>query len=280
VVCIPNYHLSSLILNTQVISPLQAILEYEIAQGIPPGYINATIASHSPKGAWQKLERGEVSLSDNSFFTTFGSELSDPKLWTVHCQKLSKSDQGREALALVKKANGGKVDPTTGFPKMPEIDARKMFWNMMRLSRQPDPYVFPALRKLKESGRFVIAALSNTIEFPPGVLDDKGQKFESGSSMIKEQFDVFVSSAHLGMRKPERRIYDYALEEARKIASSRGMGSVEFEDVCFLDDIGTNLKAAMALGMKTIKVPLGKSQVAVKELESVIGMKLLDESKL
>jgi FMN phosphatase YigB (HAD superfamily) len=182
-------------------------------------------------------------------------------------------------LDLVKLANGNKVD-ANGFPIMPAIDAKKMFWNMMRMSRTPDPFVFPALKKLKASGKFVIAALSNTIDFPTDVRDETGEIFESGHQLLRAQFDVFVSSAHLGMRKPEKRIYDYALDEARKVASSRGMGPVEYEDVCFLDDIGTNLKAAKALGIQTIKVPLGKSNVAVKELESLVGMKLLDDSRL
>jgi FMN phosphatase YigB (HAD superfamily) len=199
-------------------------------------------------------------------------------MWATHCAKLSKSKRGLQALELLKQANGGEVDPNSGFPVMPDIDARKMFWNMMRLSRTPDPNVFPALQKLKASGKFIIAALSNTIPFPAGVKDENGVLFESGSAMVHSQFDVFVSSAHLGMRKPEKRIFDYTLEEVRKVARQRGMGDVEFSDVCFLDDIGTNLKAARALGIKTIRVPLGKSEVAVKELEEVVNMSLLGDS--
>jgi FMN phosphatase YigB (HAD superfamily) len=42
----------------------------------------------------------------------------------------------------------------------------------------------------------------------------------------------------------------------------------------FLDDIGENLKAARKAGMRTIKVNLGRSREAVKELEKITGMKL------
>jgi hypothetical protein len=216
-----------------------------------------------------------VSLADNSFFENFRNDLSDPELWTQYWTKLSRSSRGKQALDLVISTNGGKVDKTTGFPVMPTIDAKKMFWNMMRLSRTPDPFVFPALRKLKESGEFVIAALSNTIDFPEGVRDDTGEVFNSGSAEMKSIFDVFVSSAHLGMRKPEKRIFDYMLAEVNKVSKAKGMGEVRWEDIMFLDDIGTNLKAARALGIGTIKVPLGKSDLAVKELEQVVGMKLL-----
>ena len=49
------------------------------------------------------------------------------------------------------------------------------------------------------------------------------------------------------------------------------------EDVVFLDDIGENLKTAREMGIRTIKVQLGKTWRAVKELEGVIGASLMDE---
>ena len=49
------------------------------------------------------------------------------------------------------------------------------------------------------------------------------------------------------------------------------------EDVLFLDDIGENLKTARELGMSTIRVLLGKTWRAVKELEKETGVELMDE---
>ena len=48
------------------------------------------------------------------------------------------------------------------------------------------------------------------------------------------------------------------------------------EDVIFLDDIGGNLKTARSLGMRTIRVILGKTDDAVRELERATGLKLLE----
>ena len=51
------------------------------------------------------------------------------------------------------------------------------------------------------------------------------------------------------------------------------------EDIVFLDDIGENLKTARSLGIKTIRGILGKTKDAVKELEKVTGLELLDETE-
>jgi len=191
-------------------------------------------------------------------------------------------------------------------PEVASIDAKEMFWNMMRTARSPDPYMYPALKKLKQSGKFIIAALSNTIAFPPGIRDEKGALFLSGIKVkeikaleigspedgagggigderedIRGLFDVFVSSAHVGMRKPEKRIYDLAISEVQRVGKEKGV-EVQAEEITFLDDIGGNLKAARQAGLGTIKVTLGRSKDAVRELEKVVGMSLLrgEDSKL
>ncbi|KAK5279440.1 hypothetical protein LTR16_007673, partial [Cryomyces antarcticus] len=50
-----------------VVSPFQAILDYETAHGIPPGWVNFSISRSAPNGAWQRLERGEIPL-DAAYF--------------------------------------------------------------------------------------------------------------------------------------------------------------------------------------------------------------------
>jgi FMN phosphatase YigB (HAD superfamily) len=49
---------------------------------------------------------------------------------------------------------------------------------------------------------------------------------------------------------------------------------VRADEVVFLDDIGENLKAARAAGLRTIRVPLGRAYEAVEELEKVTGLAL------
>jgi epoxide hydrolase-like predicted phosphatase len=159
---------------------------------------------------------------------------------------------------------------TAALPPLPNINAEKLFWAMMTASRYPDPYMYPALQKLKASGQFTLAALSNTVIFPPG-----SPVGEIAEGDVRRMFDVFVSSAHVGMRKPDPRIYEYTMEKLREKLG----GELKPEEVLFLDDIGENLKAARRLGMRTLRVWLGKTDNAVKELGDAVGMDLLDRSQ-
>ncbi|OJJ49902.1 hypothetical protein ASPZODRAFT_128463 [Penicilliopsis zonata CBS 506.65] len=240
-----------------VVSPFQAILDYEISQGIPPGWINFSISRTSPEGSWHRLERGEIHL-DKEFFSAFNKDLQRPALWREFQERL----QRNQARGL-----------STTVPPLPEIDAEYLFWEMMRVSRAPDPYMFPALKKLKESNKFIIGALSNTVIFPDG------HPYNEDRDKLVARFDFFLSSAHTGLRKPDPRIYEAAIKEMNQIAKTKGIDAVEASDIVFLDDIGENLKAAKKAGMETIKVTLGKTYDAVKELEKITGLDLLETDK-
>jgi HAD superfamily hydrolase (TIGR01509 family) len=102
-------------------------------------------------------------------------------------------------------------------------------------------------------------------------MDGKASKHLDGI------FDVFVSSSHVGMRKPAEDIYKYCIIRLHEFVKTKGYGDgVKAEDIVFLDDIGTNLRTAKNLGMRTIKVTLGSVDQAVKELEKVTGLDLSD----
>ncbi|XP_046584444.1 acyl-CoA dehydrogenase family member 10-like [Haliotis rubra] len=75
-------------------------------------------------------------------------------------------------------------------------------------------------------------------------------------------FDVIVESCVEGVRKPDPRIYHTCLERL-KVAPAQAI---------FLDDIGTNLKQAKELGIRTIKVE--DPDQAVLALESELGLSL------
>ena len=128
--------------------------------------------------------------------------------------------------------------------------------------------MYPALKKLKASGKFKLAALSNNSIFPEGhYLNEKRH------DDVRQIFEIFVGSSAVGMRKPDRPIYDYTMEEIRKNWGR----DLQPSDVVFLDDIGQNLKMARTVGWRTIKVVLGKTDNAVRELEKVTGMDLLED---
>lgn len=258
-----------------MISPFQGILDHEIENNIPVGYVNFAIQKGpADTGAWQLIERGEVELNDD-WFVAFKGQLSRPEVWAEFWKR-------EEA----KKGKNGVTD----VPPVPDIDAKKMFWRMMRMSRAPDPYMYPALKKLGESGRFVLAALSNTVAYPTGIRDDQGNLYTKGlvhkpypnpyandSTDIADCFDIFISSAHVGVRKPDPAAYELAVRECDRISKEKGKGPVKAKEVLFLDDIGINLKWAKKGGLRTIKVDLGKTKIAVEELERQTGLKLLDE---
>ncbi|KAJ5561613.1 hypothetical protein N7535_003925 [Penicillium sp. DV-2018c] len=238
-----------------VVSPFQAILDYELAQNIPPGWVNFSIARTAPNGCWHKLERGDIKM-DADFFAGFTADLERPDLWKEFHQKIQ-GKEGRSGAAI---------------PPLPNVDGEWLFWEMMRISRTPDRYMYPALKKLRESGQFLMGALSNTVIFPDG------HEYNNVSD-VKKQFDFFISSAHTGLRKPDPKIYQVALQEMDNLAKSRGLGGVNPDDVVFFDDIGENLKGAKKAGMRTVKVVLGKTEDAVKELEKITGLQLLDDSR-
>ncbi|CZR53435.1 related to epoxide hydrolase [Phialocephala subalpina] len=250
----------------KVVSPFQAILDHEIAHGIPPGWINHSISRTSPNGFWHRLERGEIPI-DASFFRGFTSDLHNSSLWSTFYTTSRQNDP-----SLPKE-----------IPPLPKIDGEEVFWKMMSKSRDFDPWMYPALQKLKESGRFILSALSNTVIFPT----NHPYANPPSEKDIRRIFDVFVSSAHVGLRKPSPEIYALALEMVNEYAKAnrdteqgKRLGwkeGVRAEEVVFLDDIGENLKAGKKAGFRTIRVHLGRAFEAVDELEDVTGMQLAGE---
>ncbi|TVY29649.1 Acyl-CoA dehydrogenase family member 10, partial [Lachnellula hyalina] len=260
---IPLYSTPAQLINTlQVVSPLQAILDYELSLAIPPGWVNHSISSTAPTGTWQALERGEI-LLDSHFFRAFHKDLHNPELWRSFYQNKRKPIHIFPTLCFFKRPY-----PNTPIPPLPEMDVEALFWSMMRASRHQDPWMYPALNKLKKSGKYIIAALSNTVIFPPS------HPYSSHTNTIHAFFDVFISSAHVGLRKPEPEIYYLALRAVDEFSRNSGRGEVQADDVLFLDDIGENLKAGRRTGFRTLKVGLGRAFEAVDELEAITGLEL------
>lgn len=111
------------------------------------------------------------------------------------------------------------------------------------------PEVVERIYQLKERG-FLIGLLTNNIaEAWPTVND---------GLPIDDLFDVVINSAFVGMRKPEHRIYVYALEKL----------GVRAEHAVFLDDNPVNLEAARACGLNVVEVK--QPVAALEKLEAVI----------
>jgi FMN phosphatase YigB (HAD superfamily) len=218
----------------------------------------------APDGFWHRLETGKIPM-DADFFKGFNKDLHDPARWNAFYA----TQQAKNA-DLPKRA-----------PPMPTIDGEWLFLDMMSASRNPDPWMFPALKNLKASGKYIVGALSNTVIFPP---DHEFSRKDFLDDPVRSVFDVFISSAHVGLRKPDPAIYGLALKEVNGFAQDHAQEAkgktlgwadgIRAEDVLFLDDIGENLKAAKKAGFQTIKVSLGKAFEAVDELERITGLSL------
>ncbi|RMY29733.1 hypothetical protein D0866_08489 [Hortaea werneckii] len=259
-----------------VVSPFQAILDYEKSKGIPPGWVNYSISATNPNGAWQKIERGDI-LLDADFFREFKADLQDEKRWRTYYAKYLASKRQE-------KASDAAEEAAYQVPPVPDIEAEWLYWEMMRIARQPDPHMYPALKRLRQAadqsdGKLIIAALSNTSIFPPGhPFNDEKTPDGRQNRELKSLFDIFVSSAHVGMRKPDEDIYRYANTRVHEYVKTKygGVG-IRPEDITFQDDIGSNLRTARRLGMGTIKVQLGRADKAVDELERLTGLQLKDK---
>lgn len=154
--------------------------------------------------------------------------------------------------------------------------------------------MYPALKRLRElgQGRWIVGALSNTVHFPTGILDDEGVLFdksitfdkaehEGDPTFVGDWFDIYLSSAHIGVRKPDPEAYKLSVKELSRVSEEKGLGKIAPSDVLFLDDIGVNLKYAKKVGLRTIKVNLGETREAVRQLEKEVGVGLVDDkSKL
>jgi epoxide hydrolase-like predicted phosphatase len=112
---------------------------------------------------------------------------------------------------------------------------------------QPRPRMLEAVERVRAAGLRV------------GVITNNWKADDAGWSGLADRFDAFVESAVERIRKPDPRIYEIACERL----------GVEPAECVFLDDIGSNLKPARAMGMTTIKVV--DPDQALGELSAVLG---------
>ncbi len=80
---------------------------------------------------------------------------------------------------------------------------------------------------------------------PTALLTNNVREWRQGWESVLEPaslFDLVIDSSEVGTRKPETRIYEVTRERL----------GVAHDEIFFLDDIGQNLKAAKALGWKTM----------------------------
>lgn len=207
-------------------SPLDVFRDYERRRGLPDRFLSRVVLADPERGAWSRLERGELDLG--SFAAEFESE----------CEAAGAAVDAAELMTAV----------GAGMEARPEMVA--------------------AIRRIRGHG-LVTAALTNNWAAAPGDADAAsaeasvaGPAAPGPFDLLGTLFDVIVESAVEGLRKPDPRIYELVCDRA----------GVEPARAVFLDDLGTNLKPARAMGMTTIKV--GDPRAALDELSAVLGLAL------
>lgn len=78
---------------------------------------------------------------------------------------------------------------------------------------------------------------------------------------VDEIFELVVDSAFVGMRKPERGIYELTIE--------RLGGGIAAGDCVFLDDVQANVDAAAELGMRAVRFE--SNAQAIPEVEAALA---------
>lgn len=114
---------------------------------------------------------------------------------------------------------------------------------------EPRPEMIAVAKALRP--RYKVAAITNNVGY-----EGRGQP---NTDYYIPFFDHLVESWRVGTRKPDAPIFHHTC----------ALLGVTPEECVFLDDFGSNLKAAKALGFTTIKVDATLS--AVEELERVLG---------
>jgi putative hydrolase of the HAD superfamily len=118
---------------------------------------------------------------------------------------------------------------------------------------EPNPPMIRYLGELRERGLRMALLTNNVREWEP--------LWRAKLPELEQIFDVVVDSAFVGMRKPERRIYELTLE--------RLGGGVRAEQCLFLDDLEVNCEGARALGMMAVR--FRDAEQAIAEVESALS---------
>jgi putative hydrolase of the HAD superfamily len=113
---------------------------------------------------------------------------------------------------------------------------RDAFRDYMFSLSQPFPEVIEFARALTSSGKYFMGTINNESR---ELNDYRIEKFG-----MRAIFKLFISSCYVGLRKPEKDIYQLALE----------ITQIPAEECCFIDDRTLNLDCPMKLGMNTIQM--------------------------
>ena len=127
---------------------------------------------------------------------------------------------------------------------------RTLYFEHLHPNRPMIDYV----RELRGRGLRTALLTNNVREWEP--------RWRAKLPELDEIFEVVVDSAFVGMRKPERGIYELTLER---------LGGVDARDCVFVDDLEHNCAAARELGMRAVRFE--SAEQAIPEIEYALQRK-------
>ena len=137
------------------------------------------------------------------------------------------------------------------FPKAPR-EYLVQAWNSILLDFPEHRLDF--LENLARENRYRLLLLSNTNELHMRHVSE--QMGPERFHRFKNAFDVFYLSHEMGMRKPDREIFEFVLEQ----------NQLKAEETFFVDDLAENTEAAASLGIQVWNLQLGLEDIT--ELKS------------
>ncbi len=136
-----------------------------------------------------------------------------------------------------------------------QLDQMKNAWNKMLLDFPDDR--LELLKKLKP--RYRLFLLSNTNETHVTVFENKLK--EIGYVNLEPFFEKVYYSCRIGMRKPNKNIFEYVLNENKLIAN----------ETLFIDDTQQHVDGALEAGINAMLLPKNSSPA---ELLRTIGIQI------
>jgi epoxide hydrolase-like predicted phosphatase len=115
---------------------------------------------------------------------------------------------------------------------------------------EPNQPLIDYMRELRDRGYRMAICTNNVREWEAGWR---------AKLPVEEIFETVVDSAFVGMRKPDRRIYELTLKRLGATAS----------ETLFLDDIEVNCDAARAMGMTAVR--FRSTEQAIADVEAALA---------
>lgn len=201
------------------------------------------VMTESPFLAFRHFERERGLPGD--FLRRINTRNHDHNAWARFERSELSPQQFDEAFAAETRAAGHEVRG---------LDVIDLLYGEIR------PAMVAALTICK--GHFLNACVTNNVKAAPGRGFERNAARALEWQRVLGLFDSVIESSKIGSRKPETLFFERACAQL----------GIDTRQAVYLDDLGTNLKPARAMGMHTIKV--GDPAVALLELEAVLGVNL------